>query len=105
MEQKVDLTRIYDPRGSLTVVENMKSLPFEIGKVSWMGGMTNDTPAVEHTATHTMMVVALSGSFSLEAAAPLLLNRPYQGVIIEEGTRYKLHGFSYGAVCLLIESR
>ena len=40
----IDLPRIADPRGNLTVAEQLKNIPFEIRRVYW----TYDIPAGEH---------------------------------------------------------
>ncbi len=109
MENIINLPRIYDPRGSLTVVESLKNLPFEIGKVRLLTCMTPDRIVEEHKAEHTLLVVPLGGSFRMETeqdgkTETLFLNRPFQGGLIDVSTPYRLYDFTYGAVCLLIES-
>ena len=39
----IDLPKIVDPRGNLTVVEQMKNVPFDIARVYW----TYDVPSGE----------------------------------------------------------
>lgn len=109
MENIIELPRIYDPRGSLTVAESLKNLPFEIGNVRLLACMTPDRAVEEHEAKHSLLVVPLSGSFRMETeqdgeTESVLLNRPFQGGIIKVSTPYRLYDFTYGAVCLLIES-
>lgn len=108
--KKIELKKIFDPRGSLTVVEQGKELPFEIGSVRWLYGTSTDATHTMKGCQHSHLVVALSGSFqvtSLDTPHPtcLLLNHPYQGLLIEAGTNYTITDFSYGSVCLLIESK
>ncbi len=110
MKNIINLSRIYDPRGSLTVVESLKSLPFEIGQVNLLNCMTPDSVVEEQCTKHTILAVPLSGSFRLDAGQDgetetVFLNRPYQGYIIDPTTPYRLYDFTYGAVCLLVASR
>ncbi len=109
MKNMINLPRIYDPRGSLTVVENLKSLPFKIGRVKLLSGMTPEHVVEENSTAHAIFAVPLSGSFCIETEQnnekeTSFLNRPYQGILIEASTPYRLYDFTYGAVCLLIEA-
>ena len=104
----IDLPRIADPRGNLTVAEQLKSIPFEIRRVYW----TYDIPAGEHRGGHAHkqcreLIVAASGSFTValtdgEIRRTYLLNPPYQALLVEVGVWRTLEDFSSGAVCLVI---
>lgn len=106
----IDLPKITDPRGNLTVVEEMKEVPFKIARVYW----TYDVPAGECRGGHAhkklrQMVIALSGSFHVtldngREQETILLNHPYQGLLIETNTWRTLDDFSSGAVCLVLAS-
>ena len=65
----VNLPKICDPRGNLSVVENMKDVPFEVRRVYW----TYDVPSGEERGGHSHkqcreMLIAVSGSFDGESA-------------------------------------
>ena len=104
----IDLPRIADPRGNLTVAEQLKSIPFEIRRVYW----TYDIPAGEHRGGHAHkqcreLIVAASGSFTVvltdgKLRCTSLLNRPYQALLVEVGVWRTLEDFSSGAVCLVL---
>lgn len=106
----VDLQKIVDPRGNLTVTEAMKDVPFEIKRAYWL----YDVPAGESRGGHAhkrcrSMLVALSGSFHVtlddgQTKETYLLNHPYQGLVIETGIWRTLDDFSSGAVCLSLAS-
>ena len=54
------------------------------------------------------LLIALSGSFTVTVddgheERKILLNRPYQGLLIQGDTHYSIHDFSNGVVCLEIE--
>ena len=82
----IDLPKIVDPRGNLTVAEEMKNVPFDIARVYW----TYDVPSGECRGGHAHrtceeIVVAVSGSFDVEVFdgkehQTFHLNHPYQGI-------------------------
>ena len=87
----IDLPKIVDPRGNLTVAEQLKNVPFDIARVYWT------------------YVVAVSGSFDVEVFdgkehQTFHLNHPYQGLYIGTGVWRTLEDFSSGAVCLVLAS-
>ena len=106
----IDLPKIVDPRGNLTVAEQMKNVPFEIARVYW----TYDVPAGECRGGHAhkhlkQLVVALSGSFHVTLdngyeRRTVLLNHPWQGLLIDVNTWRTLDDFSSGAVCMVLAS-
>ena len=107
----IDLTRIYDHRGNLSVVEEYKDIPFEIKRVYW----TYDVPGGESRGGHAhknlfQFLVAANGSFSVTIDDGLgyketfFLNHPYRGLLIPPGFWRTLDDFSSGAVCLVLAS-
>ncbi len=107
--QLIDLPKITDPtRGSLTVVENNKEVPFDIKRAYW----TYDVPAGEWRGGHAHkkqreLILAVSGCFTLSLddgteRKDVLLNHPYQAILVNDGIWRELHDFSSGAVCLVL---
>jgi hypothetical protein len=106
----IDLPKIVDPRGNLTVAEQIDNVPFEIKRVYWV----YDVPAGESRGGHAhkrlkQLIVAVSGSFHVtldngHERATILLNHPWQGLLIETNTWRTLDDFSSGAVCLVLAS-
>lgn len=106
----IDLPKIVDPRGNLTVAEQMKNVPFDIARVYW----TYDVPSGERRGGHAHrtceeIVIAVSGSFDVEVydgkeRQTFHLNHPYQGLYIGTGVWRTLEDFSSGAVCLVLAS-
>ena len=104
----IELPKIMDPRGNLTVAEQLKNIPFEVRRVYW----TYDIPAGEHRGGHAHkqcreLVVAVSGSFTVtltdgQTSSTHILNRPFQALLIETGVWRTLEDFSSGAVCLVL---
>lgn len=106
----IDLPKIVDPRGNLTVAEGVKDVPFEVKRVYW----TYDVPSGESRGGHAHrcceeFIVAVSGSFDVtlddgRERRTFHLNHPYQGLYVGTGIWRTLDDFSSGAVCLVLAS-
>lgn len=106
----IDLPKIVDPRGNLTVSEGMKNVPFDIKRVYW----TYDVPGGESRGGHAHkecqeLIIAVSGSFDVtldngRVQSTYRLNHPWQGLYVETGIWRTLDDFSSGAVCLVLAS-
>ena len=105
----IKLPKIFDPRGSLTVVEENIHIPFSIQKISWKYGI-NQTKTIQGcTQDGFKFIVPLSGSFRVDLEDSLqsqeyMLKLPFQGLLIVPHTQYTIHDFSNGAVCLELSS-
>lgn len=106
----ISLPRIYDPRGSLTFVEDNNQIPFEIHRTYW----TYDIPGGEERGSHShktlqQLLVAVNGSFDVVLTDGFTnrrytLNRPFEGLYIPPGFWRTLDNFSSGSVCLAVVS-
>lgn len=107
----IQLPKICDPRGNLTVTEQMNHVPFEVKRVYW----TYDVPAGESRGGHAHrtcleFIIAVSGSFSVTLddgrgnRQTHHLNLPWQGLLVNTGIWRTLENFSSGAVCLVLAS-
>ena len=106
----IELPKICDPRGNLTVAESMKQVPFEVRRVYW----TYDVPSGESRGGHAHkqcleIIIAISGSFTVtldngKEKQAFHLNHPWQGQLVETGIWRTLDDFSSGAVCLVLAS-
>jgi hypothetical protein len=104
----IELPKIVDPRGNLTVAEELKDVPFAVSRVYW----TYDVPGGSHRGGHAHkhcreFIVAVSGSFTVtldngNGRQSYLLNHPYQGLFVDRGIWRELEDFSSGAVCLVL---
>ena len=106
----LNLPKIADPRGNLTVAEGLDKVPFDIKRAYWV----YDVPAGEGRGGHAhkklrQLVIALSGSFHVtlddgHERKTVLLNHPWQGLIVETGVWRTLDDFSSGSVCMVLAS-
>lgn len=106
----IELPRIADPRGNLTVAEGETNIPFVAKRTYW----TYDVPSGESRGGHAHKVcrefiIAVSGSFDVtldngKEKETYHLNHPYEGLLVETGIWRTLEDFSSGAVCLVLAS-
>ncbi len=106
----IDFPKITDPRGNLTVAQAHTDVPFAVKRAYWV----YDVPAGECRGGHAHklckeILIALSGSFHVtvdngEEQKTVLLNHPYQGLLIDTDVWRTLDDFSSGAVCLVLAS-
>lgn len=106
----IDLPKIINKRGNLTVAEENINIPFDVKRVYWL----YDVPAGESRGGHAHkacreLLIAISGSFNVtldngNEQKTFHLNHPYQGLLIEKGIWRTLEDFSSGAVCLVLAS-
>lgn len=99
-----------DRKGNITVVENQKTVPFDIKRTYYL----YDVPGGESRGGHAhkelrQLIIAASGSFTVTlddgmVKRTFLLNRPYQGLLVIPGIWRTLDDFSSGAVCLVLAS-
>lgn len=107
----VELDRHHsDRKGNLCVVENGKTLPFDVKRVYYL----YDVPGGESRGAHahrdlSQLIIAASGSFTVtlndgSSKRTFTLNRPYQGLYVKPGIWRDLDDFSSGAVCMVLAS-
>lgn len=99
-----------DRKGNLTVIENFKSVPFDVKRTYYL----YDIPGGESRGGHAhrglyQLIVAVSGSFTVtlddgEVKRTFFLNRPYQGLMVVPGIWRTLDEFSSGSVCMVLAS-
>lgn len=107
----IELDRHFDKRhGNLSVVENGKTLPFDVKRVYYL----YDIPGGESRGAHAhreleQLIIAASGSFTVtlddgKCKRSFFLNRPYQGLYVKPGLWRDLVDFSSGAVVMVLAS-
>ena len=106
----LQLKKIADPRGNLTVAEQQSEVPFDVKRVYWIYDVPGGESRGGHAHRHCReMIVALSGSFDVTLddgteRHTYHLNHPWQGLLVETGIWRTLDDFSSGAVCLVLAS-
>ena len=106
----INLTKIVDPRGNLTVAEQMKDVPFDIKRAYWV----YDVPGGECRGGHAYwenqeLIIALSGSFDVllddgNEKKTFHLNRSYYGLYVPKGLWREMENFSTNSLALVLSS-
>lgn len=107
----INLPRILDARGNLSVLQQMKEVPFNIQRVYWI----YDVPGGEIRGSHAFkstneMIVALSGSYDVvlhdgNQEFRYQLNRSYYGLYVPKMIWRRLENFSTNSLALVIADK
>ena len=106
----IQLPKILDLRGNLSVIEELKDVPFKIERVYWI----YDVPGGETRGGHAYkenqeFIVALSGSFDVvlddgSEKTVYSLNRSYYGLYVPKGFWREMVNFSTNSLALVLSS-
>lgn len=106
----IELPKIIDVRGNLSIIEEFRQIPFDIKRVHWIydvpGGMDRGGHAFKDTEE---FIVALSGSFDVEVddgkdKRVFPLSRSYYGLYIPKGIWRTMTNFSTNSLALVLSS-
>lgn len=106
----IELPKISDPRGNLSVIEEFKQIPFKIERTYWI----YDVPGGENRGGHAFketeeLIIALSGSFDVTVDDGIEkevfhLNRSYYGLYVPKGLWREMENFSTNSLALVLSS-
>lgn len=106
----IEIPRIVDERGNLSVVEEDDLVPFKIKRSYWI----YDVPGGEHRGGHAYkenceFIIALSGSFDIviddgNERNVFSLNRSYYGLYVPHGLWREMENFSTNSLALILSS-
>lgn len=106
----ISLNRHHHSNGNLTSVNNCVELPFDIKRTFFIYDVPGGAERGGHSHyTSQQFIIAISGSFDVTIddgndQFTYTLNRPYQGLLVVPGIWNRLHNFSSGSVCLVLNS-
>ena len=106
----IDLPKILDRRGNLSIIEQYKNILFKIARTYWI----YDVPGGEKRGGHAYreneeFIVALSGSFDVvlddgKSKEIFSLNRSYYGLYVPRGLWREMNNFSTNSLALVLAS-
>lgn len=120
----IELPKIYDPRGSLTVAEENTHIPFDIERMEWihLGAIQPETPM--ELGESPVMLIALAGEITIQvidkdlsleyvksidfnqpSARTITLNHPHQALILKEGCRSRITHSTKHSLLLTIHQK
>ena len=107
----INLPKIADERGNLSIIENIKNVPFVMKRVHWIydvpGGIDRGGHAFKENEE---FIVALSGSFDVilddgKERKTVSLKRSYYGLYVPSGIWRVMNDFSTNALALVLSSK
>lgn len=104
----IEIKKVKDPRGSLSVVEQFSDIPFDFKRIYYMYDIAEGADRGQHAMkTQSKFLIAIHGEFDVilkdgKNEAKFHLNRPNQGLLIPGGLWREMHNFTKGAVCLVL---
>ena len=107
----IELPKIYDPRGSLTVAEENTHIPFDIKRMEWnhLGAIQPETPM--ELGESPVILIALAGEITIQvidsqpSARTITLNHPNQALILKEGCRSRITHSTKHSLLLTIHQK
>ena len=104
----IEIKKVQDPRGSLSVIEEKSDIPFNIKRIYYMYDIAEGADRGHHAMkTQCKFLIAMHGAFDVilkdgKSKAKFHLNRPNQGLLIPGGLWREMHNFTSGAVCVVL---
>lgn len=110
-ESKIlNLPKIADPRGNLSIIEQFKQIPFEIKRTYWIYDVPGGCDRGGHAYKENQeFIVALSGAFDVvlddgKEKKTFSLNRSYMGLYVPKGMWRTMTNFSTNSLALVLSS-
>jgi len=110
MIKLINLPKILDDRGNLSIIEEDTHIPFKFRRTYWI----YDVPGGEFRGSHAFkeseeFIVAISGSFDVilnngTSEEKFSLNRSYTGLYVPKLTFRRLENFSTNSLALVLAS-
>lgn len=104
----LDLPKIADGRGNLSIIEQYKQVPFKIKRTYWIYDVPGGCERGGHAyRENTEFIVALSGSFDVVIndgveEKSFHLNRSYMGLLVPKGLWRVMNNFSTNSLALIL---
>jgi dTDP-4-dehydrorhamnose 3,5-epimerase-like enzyme len=104
----IEIKKVQDPRGSLSVIEEKSDIPFLIKRIYYMYDIADGADRGNHAMkTQSKFLIAIHGAFDVilkdgQNETKFHLNRPNQGLLIPGGLWREMNNFTTGAVCLVL---
>ena len=106
----LNLPKIADPRGNLSIIEQFKQIPFEIKRTYWIYDVPGGCDRGGHAYKENQeFIVALSGAFDVvlddgKEKKTFSLNRSYMGLYVPKGMWRTMTNFSTNSLALVLSS-
>ena len=99
-----------DERGHLVVVEGMKDIPFEIKRMFYIYGTSNDVVRGQHANKNSEFVlINLAGSCKIKIndgkhEEIIVLNKPHEGIYLNKMVWKDMYDFSEDSILMVLSN-
>lgn len=106
----IELPKIHNRAGNITIAENQAEVPFEIQRVYYLYDIPNGSTRGGHAHKELFqLIVAASGSFEVvlddgKLKRTIFMNRPDYGLLVPPGLWRELVNFSSGSILMVLAS-
>ena len=106
----IELSKIHNPAGNITIIQNGEHLPFDVKRVYYLYDVPGGSERGGHAHKNLyQLIVAASGSFDViiddgKNKKIIQLNRPNFGLMVIPGIWREIVNFSSGAICFVLAS-
>ena len=106
----IELPKIHNPAGNITILQNGEHLPFDIKRIYYLYDVPGGSERGGHAHKNLhQLIVAASGCFDViiddgKNKKIIELNRPNFGLMVIPGIWREIVNFSSGAICLVMAS-
>ena len=106
----VDVGKIQNSAGAITVFESADHVPFDIRRVYYLYDIPSNTERGGHAHRElNQFIIAASGSFDIKIddgrlKKTITLNQPNIALYLKPGIWRELSNFSSGSICLVLAS-
>lgn len=106
----VELPKIHNPAGNITILQNGVHLPFDIKRVYYLYDVPGGSERGGHAHKNLhQLIIAAGGCFDViiddgKNKKIIQLNRPNFGLMVIPGIWREIVNFSSGAICLVMAS-
>ncbi len=107
----LDLPRISDGRGYLSVVEANRHIPFAIERVYYLYEVPGNLARAGHAHKQLQqLMIPVAGSFNImldngRLRETFTMDKPWQGIVLDSMVWRDIDAFSPDCVCLVLASR
>ncbi len=104
----IEIKKVQDSRGSLSVIEQSSDIPFEIKRIYYMYDIAKGADRGHHAMkTQCKFLIPIHGKFDVVLKdgtneKVFHLGERHQGLLIPGGLWREMRNFSAGAVCLVL---
>ena len=108
---QVNIPTVNDDRGDLTIIEGLRTVPFDISRLYYIHGVPANAKRGGHAhRALQQLIVAINGSFRLRLSdgnswETIICNSPTTGILIGPWVWREIDSFSPGSVCLTAASQ